>query len=928
MPAWGNPKGTWDLQAMTIRSHLQRLIGGMVLVIGVACAMGSYLLLSWLADDEVNQNGREMARQAELELDRLLLPPTTLLNLLANVPDLKTGRLSDWIVRLPAQGSLLRANAMLESVYVGGPHGEFMNLREIKNQHDRETFAVGDGVHWLVQSQRTPEARADGQLWWGFDDEFKLISRRTAASVKDFDPTVRPWYRAALGAGHVIRTQPYTFYTSRRQGITLARDMGNGFVVAVDINMESLSPSLRQLAAQWSARFWLFDHERNLIVGDRAEADDDPLLSYALHSALPKDLRSGGWVKDAAGASWWLGSTRVHVDGRDDMELRYAFPRAAILGKAELVRNVLLAITALMLAIMLYAANRSALRFSRPLQEITEQAEAFVKFDFTRKEAVRSRMTEIGILSDSFDQMRSTIGRFIGFLEQIARETDLETLLPTLLDIFASIVKAEGACLYLAEDDGWIGKAQEGEVDAAKLLAAWLDSAGDLSRQRRISLADGVCVTCIPLIGHRGQVLGVMLLSRSGGFADTHEQFAIALSGFAALVVESRELIHSQKLLFNSFIELIANAVDAKSPHTGGHCHRVPVLTEWLVDLASASDAPGVESFKLDADLREAVHIAAWLHDCGKVATPEYVMDKATKLETLYDRIHEIRMRFEMCKLEAALAHWRQAYPQGLPADREAELARQCREIDEDYAFVASCNRDSDRMSDEAIGRLQEISLREWTRTLDDGIGLSLGELSRRGELAPHALPVKERVLSDKQEHRIARPVGQAYEMDNPWGFNMDIPELLYDRGEIKNLTIPRGTLTAEERYKVNEHMVLTIKMLQSLPFPRHLQEVPEIAGNHHERIDGRGYPRALKAGELSVPARMMAIADVFEALTANDRPYKAGKTISQALALMADMVRNGHLDADLFALFRASDVPTRYAKTFLESWQYEGPAN
>jgi hypothetical protein len=231
-------------------------------------------------------------------------------------------------------------------------------------------------------------------------------------------------------------------------------------------------------------------------------------------------------------------------------------------------------------------------------------------------------------------------------------------------------------------------------------------------------------------------------------------------------------------------------------------------------------------------------------------------------------------------------------------------------------------------MSEEAVSRLHEISLRQWTRTLDDRLGLSLEELSRRGELVSHALPVKERVLSDKKEHLIARPAGQAYEKGNPWGFNMEIPELLYDHGEIRNLTIARGTLTEEERYKINEHMVLTIQMLESLPFPRHLRAVPEIAGNHHERIDGRGYPRALKAGELSVPARLMAIADVFEALTANDRPYKSGKTVAQALEIMADMVRKGHLDSNLFSLFSTSDVPMRYAKAFLEAWQYEGLEN
>ncbi|HJW03597.1 MAG TPA: HD domain-containing phosphohydrolase [Azospira sp.] len=899
----------------------------MVLVSGIAGATGSYLLLSWLADDEVRQNAQEMARQAELELDRLLLPPTSLLNLLSNVPDLKTGRLSDWIVRLPAQGSLLRANTMLESVFVGGANGEYLNLREIKSQYDRERFSVDNRVVWLVQAQRTPDMHEDEQLRLGLDDKFKVLSRRTEASAKDYDPRARSWYKEAIGAGHVIRTDPYMFYSSGRKGITLARDMGNGFVVAMDINLESLSPNLKRLAQKWSARFWLLDHDKQLIASDQPEADKDPMASTALNGSALRDSHGGGWIKDATGDSWWLGSARVHVDERDDMELRYAIPSSVILGKAERVRDLLLAITALTLLIMLYVARKSARRFSQPLQEITEQAEAFVKFDFSTRRTIPSRLHEIEIVSDSFDQMRNTIDRFMSFLNQIARETDLEKLLPTLLDIFAKIVKSEGACLYLAEGEGWISKAQDGELDAAPLLAIWLKEASSQPQHLRASTETGQAATCIPLIGHRGQVLGVMLFSRSEPFSDTHEQFALALSGFAALVVESRELLASQKQLFQSFIKLIADAVDAKSPHTGGHCHRVPVLTEWLVELASESDAPGVETFRLDADLREAVHIGAWLHDCGKVATPEYVMDKATKLEALYNRIHEIRMRFEVCKLEAAQAQWQQAYPQGLPAERLALLRQQCEEIDADFSFVAACNHGYSRMTEEATARLHEISLRQWTRTIDDTLGLSLEELSRRSDLISSALPVKERVLFDKQEHMIARPAGQAYEKDNPWGFNMEIPELLYDYGEIKNLTTPRGTLTAEERYKINEHMVLTIKMLESLPFPRHLRMVPEIAGNHHERIDGHGYPRALKAGELSIPARMMAIADVFEALTACDRPYKSGHTLVQALEIMAEMVRNGHLDSNLFALFRTSEVPMRYAKTFLEAWQYQQPA-
>ena len=169
-----------------------------------------------------------------------------------------------------------------------------------------------------------------------------------------------------------------------------------------------------------------------------------------------------------------------------------------------------------------------------------------------------------------------------------------------------------------------------------------------------------------------------------------------------------------------------------------------------------------------------------------------------------------------------------------------------------------------------------------------------------------------------RDRHRIARPAEEAIPEDNRWGFRMDVPELLYNRGELHNLSVSRGTLTAEERYKINEHMVLTIRMLGELPFPRHLRAVPEIAGGHHEKLDGTGYPRRLDREQLSPLARMMAIADIFEALTAADRPYKPGKTLSQALAIMANMRKDNHIDPELFELFLRTGVHRDYAGRFM----------
>ena len=390
---------------IAIRHHLQRMIGGVVLVLGITCAAGSYLLLSWLADREVEQNAGEMAQQAGLELDRLLLPPTSLLNLLANVPDLKNGKLSDWIMRLPAQGSLLRANAMLESVYIGGPGGEYLNLREIKNAYDHDRFSVDDRVVWLVQAQRARDMHDEGQLRLGLDGDFKELSRRFEPSAKDYDPRSRPWYQLAIGAGRVVRTPPYKFYSSERNGITLARDMGNGFVVAMDINLESLGPNLKQVSSQWSARFWLLDHDQHLIVGDRSVADNDTLSSYA-RGELAAAGNNAGWFKDTTGEAWWVGTTRVRMDGRDNMELRYAFPRTVILGKAALVRDVLLAITALMLVITLYATKRLTLRLSRPLEELAAASERIGRLNFREQLRIDADLIEINELANAHERMR------------------------------------------------------------------------------------------------------------------------------------------------------------------------------------------------------------------------------------------------------------------------------------------------------------------------------------------------------------------------------------------------------------------------------------------------------------------------------------------------------------------------------------------
>jgi hypothetical protein len=222
------------------------------------------------------------------------------------------------------------------------------------------------------------------------------------------------------------------------------------------------------------------------------------------------------------------------------------------------------------------------------------------------------------------------------------------------------------------------------------------------------------------------------------------------------------------------------------------------------------------------------------------------------------------------------------------------------------------------------IERIRTIAGRTWWRTLDDRLGISREEQARKGRSPAPSLPVLERLLDDKAEHAIARKDHERMPEDNPWGFRMTVPELKYHRGELYNLTIDRGTLTEEERYVINHHIVQTIVMLSQLPFPKHLKEVPGIAGCHHERMDGTGYPRRLKREEMCLTARMISIADIFEALTAGDRPYKQGKKLSEAIRIMSLMKRDQHIDPDLFDLFLTSGTYRQYAERFLSPEQVD----
>jgi HD-GYP domain-containing protein (c-di-GMP phosphodiesterase class II) len=427
----------------------------------------------------------------------------------------------------------------------------------------------------------------------------------------------------------------------------------------------------------------------------------------------------------------------------------------------------------------------------------------------------------------------------------------------------------------------------------------------------------------VPLKNHDGDVVGVLQLINarlpSGEVVSFSTEIAPlieALASQAAVALDNQMLLDAQKNLFKAFIQVIGSAIDAKSAYTGGHCRRVPELTSMLARAANdATDGPFAD-FRLNDDEWYELEVAGGMHDCGKVTTPEYVVDKATKLETLYNRIHEIRTRFEVIKRDVEIAYLKAVASGGDEPSLRAQHDERLAQLDQDFVFVAECNVGGEFMAPDKIERLKRIGTMTWLRTLDDRIGLSWEESRRKPAEGP-ALPVVEQLLADKPEHIVSHdkpPIAS----DNAWGFQITPPPQKFNLGEVYNLSIGRGTLTAEDRYHINDHIVQTIIMLEGLPFPKTLKRVPSWAGGHHEKMDGTGYPKRLRREEMSVPARIMAISDIFEALTARDRPYKPAKKLSECIKIMSFMKKDQHIDPDLFELFLTSGVYKQYADAFL----------
>ena len=388
-------------------------------------------------------------------------------------------------------------------------------------------------------------------------------------------------------------------------------------------------------------------------------------------------------------------------------------------------------------------------------------------------------------------------------------------------------------------------------------------------------------------------------------------------------LAEVETLQKSQKDLLDAFIKLIASAIDAKSKYTGGHCERVPELSLMIADAANEASHGIFESFKIDnEDKRQELSIAAWLHDCGKVTTPEYVVDKATKLETINNRIHEVRTRFEVINRDLTIEALNKKLAGNDPIEVDNWLEIEHKKLTLEYELIANANVGAEYMKDDTKDKIKDIASKTWTRNFDDTLGLAHEEL-KRVQIENSTTPQIEQLLSDKIRHIIPREHFD-YEQYERMGFKTKVPEHLYNLGELYNICTSAGTLSYEERFKIQEHVQMTLVMLEQLPFPEYLKNVPLFAGAHHETLIGTGYPRELTIDDMPIASRIMAIADVFEALTASDRPYKEPKTLSTSIKILSFMVKDQHLDKDIFKLFLSSGIYKEYAVKYLKVEQID----
>ncbi len=956
----------------SFRFILSGLFTLLMLFVGGMIGMLNYVQIENILLSSANEMYKKTSDKTVLNHHITYNPVKNSIELLAHISLASSKTLDQRLSHIGAVVSALDTEKSVSAIHFSYKNGEFFIVKKLltndqREEALREKIKIPVGTNFIVEN-RSIEKSGNSILTRLFvDKNLKVIEKRNPVADK-FDPRTRLWYKQASQQPKVI--SPYYFSFSHEVGTTVVMKMFHSdTVIAADITLENISTGLKESIMTPRSELYLvtangdliassnstdiIDDEKNNRVSLKKISDfDSEVLKYF---STNKKIKQGSLSFELNDEEWKGAVRKIGRLGGHDLYLLMFTPIDDFLKEAYIIRDnnfiLLLVIILLAFPVIWYISRRISLA----MQRLSADANKIINFDFSESMPLTSRIKEVNDLNNAQCLMKASLSQFMGLINSLAIEKDFNSLLEKITLETLNASKADAVATYLLDKNNKLHvdavKFKNGvdfdisclpelsfndDSDLLALIASdeikYLYQNAEKNKQwSRLATKlkdEKLQLIVLPLRNRQAEFMGLVVLAYAhkdqASLNDQPLAFVQAFSEFAAVSLESKQLLKMQEDLLDAFIGLIAEAIDAKSPYTGGHCQRVPVITKMLAQAACESNHALFSDYQLSEEQRQEIHIASMLHDCGKITTPEYVVDKATKLETIYDRIHEIRTRFEVLKRDAEIDYWKALSAGGDEVSLSETLKQRLQLLDEDFEFVATCNQGGEFMEDEKIERLNKISNIRWMRTLNKQSGVSWEEKKRMHASEKEKLPVEEKLLSDKTEHIIKREAADVMPTDNQWGFKLDEPEHKFNLGELYNLSIKRGTLSNEERFIINGHMVQTIKMLEELPYPSHLKNVPIIAGCHHESMDGTGYPKRLSKEDMPLTARMMAIADIYEALTASDRPYKKAKTISESVRIMNSMRNNNHIDSDLFELFLSSGVYLKYAEQFLEKDQID----
>ena len=890
---------------------------------------------------------QHLAESVNQTITGMLMPPSVTLHLLTHEKITRSGTMEDRLVSIPIFVEVLKTNPICSSVFIGYESGDFFLLRRFSHSNPFVTSPAPKETRYLVQTVTIQENGAPLGVLYFYDESLKMLERRVVANYQ-FDPRMRPWFKLAMHSDGIKITPPYVFFSTKDIGVTVAIRTARGdAVIAMDVTVNDLSRLLASLritpaseiaivdqtnhVVAYPDQGRLFVNEKNHSRLSSLEELGIPVFDYLVSNNISKDVLISF---NDSNKDWYGLIAPVSDFASSNFKILIAIPSRELLEGVwdHLIQQGFIAVG--ITGILLLLGWWLGTQLVAPLQKLTTQVHALSDFNFDTSIGVATRVEEVRELGFVLRRMAKTISSFQRLFLTLNKEQNLEQMLMSVLQQLLNIVQLETGAIYLCDANESVLRlaVSQGE-NSVPVIPISSVGVTDEELVHEIQSHSGQSDILNILRNRGGDVVGVLIISCDDAecalMHNTLTRFLDRIAGSAAVAIETRQLILAQKELLNSIIQLIADAIDTKSWYTGGHCKRVPILATMLMEqILKSEDVPFTDYSMTDMQ-KEEFRIAAWLHDCGKITTPEYVVDKATKLEIIYNRIHEVRMRFEVLHRDVSIACL-ESIINGMDVKKARQICKEQHEqLQEDFAFIANCNIGGEFMASEDIERLNHIAQGTWMRYFNDRLGLSRDELTRLNGIPENeSFPVTEQLLADKESHIVhwgdRIPPVQAGDPHNTWGFDMELPPFMYNYGEVYNLSLKKGTLTSEERFKINDHIVQTICMLSSLKLPKGLNSVPDIAGNHHEQMNGQGYPRKLTGKEMTIPERVMAVADIFEALTASDRPYKEGKTLTQSLSILSRMAKEGHIDTDIFNLFLRSGIYLEYAKQYLSPKQMD----